>query len=243
MFAYCGNNSANRLDFGGNFWETAFDVVSLGVSIVGVCNNPTDLWEWVSLAGDTIDLIPFVTGAGELTRTLKITNKTFNIEEIVMDSKQFKIFCENEFKNKGFKKNKKAFYLFGKDVLCGIDWQRSRYSNSYYVNYYFFIGDFSSRKNLPLYYESDIQGRIKVLSKEQNFQAKQFMTPLIEYEKYTENELKDYFDFEFENVILPPIIRGKEYILHNLNSKYFSIHSTEVIVKKIKDDYLSSEQH
>jgi len=71
LFAYCDNNPVVRKDSGGAFWETVFDVISLGASIVEVCVNPADPWAWAGLAGDAIDLIPFVTGVGEVTRTVK----------------------------------------------------------------------------------------------------------------------------------------------------------------------------
>lgn len=73
LFTYCDNNSIVRIDSSGDFWETAFDVVSLGASIVEVCVNPTDPWAWAGLVGDTIDLVPFVSGVGEVTRAVKTT--------------------------------------------------------------------------------------------------------------------------------------------------------------------------
>lgn len=59
-----------------------------------------------------------------------------------MDKKQFKEFCKNEFKARGFKKQRNVFYLTGHDLLCGIDLQKSNYGDVYYVNYYYFIGEF-----------------------------------------------------------------------------------------------------
>ena len=73
LYAYCDNNPVMRVDLGGRFWESVFDVISLGASIVEVCINPADPWAWAGLVGDTIDLIPFVTGVGEVTRSLKTT--------------------------------------------------------------------------------------------------------------------------------------------------------------------------
>ena len=75
LFSYCDNNPVVRKDSGGAFWETVFDVISLGASIIEVCVNPTDPWAWAGLIGDTIDLIPFVTGVGEVTRAVKTTVK------------------------------------------------------------------------------------------------------------------------------------------------------------------------
>lgn len=43
------------------------------MSIVEVARNPTDPWAWASLAGDAVDLVPFVSGFGEATRTVKMT--------------------------------------------------------------------------------------------------------------------------------------------------------------------------
>ena len=68
LYAYCDNNPVVRVDCGGAFWDTIFDIISLGASIVEVCINPTDPWAWAGLAGDVVDLIPFVTGVGEATR-------------------------------------------------------------------------------------------------------------------------------------------------------------------------------
>ena len=56
-------------------WDTIFDVVSLVVSVVEVVTNPTDPWAWAGLVGATIDLIPFVSGVGEVTRAVKTMDK------------------------------------------------------------------------------------------------------------------------------------------------------------------------
>lgn len=82
LFAYCGNNPLIRLDHDGQFWDTVFDIISLGASIVEVCINPTDPWAWAGLAGDAIDLIPFVTGVGEVTRAAKTVDKVADTVQI-----------------------------------------------------------------------------------------------------------------------------------------------------------------
>ena len=93
-----------------------------------------------------------------------------------MDKKQFKEFCKNEFKARGFKKQRNVFYLTGHDLLCGIDLQKSNYGDVYYVNYYYFIGEFKNITDYPTHCESDIQGRIAVMSRKQTFQGKQCRT-------------------------------------------------------------------
>ena len=73
LYAYRDNNPVMRKDAEGEFWDTVLDVLSLGASIVEVAVNPTDPWAWAGLVGDTIDLIPFVTGVGEVTKSVKVT--------------------------------------------------------------------------------------------------------------------------------------------------------------------------
>ena len=70
LYVYCDNNPVVRRDLQGYFLGNYFDIVSLGTSVVEVCVNPGDPWNWAGLIGDAIDLIPFVTGAGEATRAV-----------------------------------------------------------------------------------------------------------------------------------------------------------------------------
>ena len=71
-----------------------------------------------------------------------------------------------------------------------------------------------------------------MMSKEQTIQGKQFMTQMVEYEEYTEEELRPYFDTAFKEVILPPVYQGKKFILDNLGKLYFlDLHQEEVMEK------------
>ena len=85
LYAYCDNNPVVRVDCGGAFWDTIFDIISLGASIVEVCVNPDDSWAWVGLAGDVVDLIPFVTGVGEATRAVKTVDKIVDVVDTTHD--------------------------------------------------------------------------------------------------------------------------------------------------------------
>ena len=150
-----------------------------------------------------------------------------------MDKMQFKEFCQKEFYARGFKKYKNAYYLAGHDLLCGMDLQKSMYGEVYYINFYYFIGNFENTKVYPTYYESDIDGRIRVMSKSQRTaEGKQFMTPMFKYGDYTEEELRPYFEQAFEGRILPPIYQGKKFILDNLGKLYsLDLHPEEVMQK------------
>ena len=46
----------------------------MGFSIIDVFYNPYDIWAWIGLAGDLVDLIPFISGVGEAADLLRIVN-------------------------------------------------------------------------------------------------------------------------------------------------------------------------
>jgi len=86
LYAYCDNNPVMRKDDGGYLWDTVFDVVSLCVSIVDVINDPTDVGNWLGLVGDAVDLIPFVTGVGEVTRAVNFSRKALDAADDIHDA-------------------------------------------------------------------------------------------------------------------------------------------------------------
>lgn len=86
LFAYCDNNPIDRVDTGGDVWETVFDIATICVSVVEVCVSPSDPWAWIGLIGDIIDIIPFVTGVGEITRAFKVADNTADLIDNVGDS-------------------------------------------------------------------------------------------------------------------------------------------------------------
>ena len=71
LYAYCDNNPVMRVDNGGEFWDTVFDVISLCVSVVDVVKNPDDPWAWAGLAADVVSLaVPFATGGGAVVKAV-----------------------------------------------------------------------------------------------------------------------------------------------------------------------------
>ena len=157
-----------------------------------------------------------------------------------MDKNEFKEFCKKEFYKRGYKKIRKMYYLVGtKGVMSGIDLQKSNFGEIYYVNFYFFIGDFQgvSTSLYPTLYESDVYSRILVMSKTQRDRHTKecFITSGIEYLEYTEETLRPYFDKDFEERILPPVYQGKQYILENLNKLYWLDIRREEVLKKLQE--------
>ena len=150
-----------------------------------------------------------------------------------MEKKEFLNFCKEEFESRNFKRYKNSFYLIGDQVLCGISLQKSNSGRYYYINYFYCIGDYKSSKKLPSIYDSDITGRICVMSKTQTYQGKRFMTPLVEYQEYTAKQLKPFFDEELNSKILPPVYQGKKIILNNLNKLYFITLNREKVMLKL----------
>ena len=70
-----------RVDNGGEFWDTVFDVVSLCFSVVDVIKNPDDPWAWAGLAADVVSLaVPFATGGGTV---VKAVSKADDVVDLV----------------------------------------------------------------------------------------------------------------------------------------------------------------
>ena len=156
-----------------------------------------------------------------------------------MDKNKFKAFCKKEFYKRGYRKIKNMYYLCGnRDVMSGLELQKSNFGEEYYVNFYFFIGNFENTPSslYPTLYEYDVYGRISVMSKtKHDNQGNLFQTAAIEYEEYTEETLRPYFDKAFDELILPPVYKGKKYILENLNKLYFlTLRQNEVMRKLLE---------
>ncbi len=88
LYAYCDNNPVTRTDDGGAFWDTVFDVVSLCFSVAEVIATPTNPWAWAGMIGDAVDLIPFVSGVGEVTKALGAAKKAGEFLDDVHDTKK-----------------------------------------------------------------------------------------------------------------------------------------------------------
>lgn len=79
LFAYCNNNPPKHRDPSGHALETIFDVLSVGFGISDVWNNISDVWAWVVLGADLVDLIPFVSCLGEKVRAYRAVDKAADV--------------------------------------------------------------------------------------------------------------------------------------------------------------------
>ena len=72
------------------------------------------------------------------------------------------------------------------------------------------------------------------MSKTSQISGNYFMTAQIEYENYSEDELRFWFDKDFNERILPPVQKGKKYILENLDKLYTLTLHQENVLKKLQ---------
>lgn len=146
-----------------------------------------------------------------------------------MTAQEYKAFCHKAFIQRGFKKIKHTYYLQGNGVLCSLHLEKF-YGNTYVVDVAYFIGEYNTPKSYPISInEADVHGRIiKVLSKD-TIKGKHFMTSFVEYELYTSDELRPYFDDALDNNVVVPILYGKEELLKRMESNL-------LIIPMLKDE-------
>ena len=63
-----------------------------------------------------------------------------------------------------------------------------------------------------------------------------FLSASIDYEEYTVDELKPYFDREFDEHILPAIRGGREYVKNNLDKFSLHILHPDRVMQKLRED-------
>ena len=153
-----------------------------------------------------------------------------------MTTQEFKAFCHDEFIKRGFVKKKSAYYLKGEDnVLCSLDIQISQYGGGAgYINVAYHIGRFDDPKLYPAKNKGDLDGRICVWSK-RTYKGEHFWDALIDYTNvYSIEELKYYFDKNFEEWIMPPIFEGRKRLL-----EMFNVHVSVTAFDKTDEEVLA----
>lgn len=156
-----------------------------------------------------------------------------------MTKEEFQQFCKNYFLERGYRKKRNDYYLIGESgILSSIDLQKSQFGPKYYVNFNFYLDNYIDvpLSKFPSCYDSDIDGRIGIMTVSTEDNEECFETYSFEYEKYTPEMLKPHFDKAFDKVIFPPLKLGKKYILENLNILYHLTLNPEEVLKKLKED-------
>ncbi|MDQ8775723.1 DUF4304 domain-containing protein [Streptococcus ruminantium] len=77
-----------------------------------------------------------------------------------MDAREFKKFVEEILVQNGFKYMKRKFCLENEALLVFIDFQKSNFSNSYYLNYCFIVKELHSTIEKLTIKDKDFGGRI-----------------------------------------------------------------------------------
>lgn len=136
-------------------------------------------------------------------------------------------------------KKRNDYYLIGESgILSSIDLQKSQFSSEYYINFNFYLDNYIDvpSSKFPSCYDSDIDGRIGIMTVSTEDSEECFETYSFEYEKYTPEMLKPHFDKAFDEIIFPPLKLGKKYILESLNILYDLSLNREEVLRKLKED-------
>ena len=71
LYVYCDNNPVVRRDLQGYFWETIFDIISVGTDVAEIIIAPTDLLAGGSLGLDLVcTIVPGATGGGKAVKAI-----------------------------------------------------------------------------------------------------------------------------------------------------------------------------
>ncbi len=86
-YTYCADNPVAYVDRNGMWLEIAWDIFSLGMSVVDVWRNPTDPLAWAGLAGDAVDvLVPCFGGIGETIKGARTVGAVAGKVDDVVDA-------------------------------------------------------------------------------------------------------------------------------------------------------------
>lgn len=159
-----------------------------------------------------------------------------------MDKKQFLKLCNTIFTEYGYvKKGKSTYYWNGNDLQGEISIIKSSYSSEHFIDVSFYICDLNFQNNVPTPPNAEFSRRIRIPNKASKSDPLSF-TAYIDYELYSEDELKKSIKADFDANILPVIQYGKvEFLERNDFDQaggYFigfgKLHDKDIVFARLK---------
>ena len=136
-----------------------------------------------------------------------------------------KEFTNTYFINKGFKKSKNRLYYKTTEFLCEIFLQKSAYGECCYLNFDFYLGENLEPKNL------DRESTLYVGERFSFYEGK-----MCDYETYSEKEWIEIFEKNYNRLILPPILYGKNFLSKEYGYLYTTITKKEETIKALQQE-------
>lgn len=127
-----------------------------------------------------------------------------------MDKKEFKEVVGEVLVQNGFKFMKRKFCLENDTLLVFIDFQKSNFSNSYYLNYHFVIKELHDSIQKLTVKEKDFGGRMSY-SDSCGKSSGDFELDIVQMDN-----IKDSIQYDIDNHILPAFTKG---IIDYLNER------------------------
>lgn len=144
-----------------------------------------------------------------------------------MNNTEFKKLVGKTLKEKGFSYEKKVYYLRSDELIVCIDFQKSNFDNSYFINYGFLLTKLNPTMEYPKPNVSDVSGRF-------SYYEKEVVKPEFTLDFLNEEDLAQSIQMNLEKNIQPVIEDGLV--------KYFEINPQAKFVAKLNvKQYLGIE--
>ena len=142
-----------------------------------------------------------------------------------MNKQEFLTLCDHIFRDIGFAKHGKAYYLdLGSDIVGSIYFQSSCYGKTIYINCGFSLKNYNDQLPYPKYCDTNMDSRIAIPGKEKlsnKPDAYRYLTNAIKYEHYNDDEIETGIINELKMWVIPAIRNGLSYIL--VHEEYYGV--------------------
>lgn len=144
-----------------------------------------------------------------------------------MDNKEFKKIVGEVLRSKGFQLERKIYYARSKELIACIDFQKSNFDNSFFINFGFTLVSLNPNLKYPRSNTSDVMGRFICYDKGEK-------KPSFNLECLCQEELVKSVLMNLESNVLPVVESGLE--------RYFKINPAAKSVAKLSvKQYLKLE--